>query len=42
VAQRAVYEASELAWELVRLQELPTAFGADGLPSAWVTEVMSL
>jgi hypothetical protein len=42
VAQRAVYEASELAWELVRLQPLPTAFGPDGLPTSWATEVMSL
>ncbi len=43
-AERRVYEASELAWSLVRLQPMPTAFGPDGLPSAWVdvvTEVRS-
>lgn len=42
VAQRAVYEASEMSWELVRLQPLPTAFGADGLPVAWATEVVAV
>ncbi len=39
VAQSALYEASELAWELVRLQPVPTAFGGDGVPIAW-TEVV--
>jgi hypothetical protein len=34
-AQLALYEASELAWELVREQRLPNAFGEDGLPSGW-------
>lgn len=42
VAQARVYEASELAWELVRLQPLPVAFGADGLPSEWTTEVTTV
>lgn len=40
LAERAVYEAGELAWELVRLQELPTEFGDDGMPAAWTTEVV--
>lgn len=40
VAQRALYEAGELAWELVRLQELPNDFGPDGLPTTWATAVM--
>lgn len=34
-AQRALYEANEMAWSLVRLTEIPSAFGDDGLPSAW-------
>ncbi len=40
VAQRALYEAGENAWTLVRLQALPTAFGSDGLPSAWTKVVL--
>lgn len=31
--ERAIYEADELAWQLVRLVEVPTRFDADGLPS---------
>jgi hypothetical protein len=34
-AELAVYEAGELAWELVRLQRVPTEFGQDGMPIAW-------
>lgn len=34
-AHQAMYEASELAWSLVRLQQLPTTFGPDGLPATW-------
>lgn len=34
-AHRSLYEAGELAWTLVRLQRLPTGFGADGLPISW-------
>jgi hypothetical protein len=39
-AQRALYEAGELAWELVRVGRVPSAWDADGLPSAWVESVM--
>jgi hypothetical protein len=39
-AQLALYEASELSWELVRLQALPTAFDEGGMPSGW-TEVVA-
>jgi hypothetical protein len=42
VAQARVDAASELAWELVRLQPLPTSFGPDGLPSTWTTEVVAV
>jgi len=35
LAHQAVEDANGLAWELVRLVELPTAFGADGFPSQW-------
>jgi hypothetical protein len=42
VAQARIDAASELAWELVRLQPLPTAFGTDGLPTEWATAVMSV
>jgi len=41
-AQRALYEAGELAWELVRLQPMPSDFDADGLPSAWTTAVVPM
>jgi hypothetical protein len=34
-AELALYEANELGWELVKLQDLPTAWGPDGLPVAW-------
>jgi hypothetical protein len=34
-AYRAVYESSELAWELVRLVQLPADFDQDGFPCAW-------
>jgi hypothetical protein len=34
-AELAVYEANELAWELVRLQEIPAAFDPEGFPSAF-------
>jgi hypothetical protein len=34
-AHLALYEANELGWELVRLQELPTSFGVDGLPVSY-------
>lgn len=37
LAERALHEANELAWELVRLQDVPTAFSDDGMPSAWET-----
>lgn len=33
-AELALYEANELSWDLVRLQEVPTAFDAAGLPIA--------
>jgi hypothetical protein len=42
VAQASIDAASELAWELVRLQPLPTAFGTDGVPTEWATTVMSV
>jgi hypothetical protein len=35
LAHQALDDANALSWELVRLVELPTAFGADGFPSAW-------
>jgi hypothetical protein len=38
----ALYEANELAWSLVRLQSVPTAFGGDGLPTAWADTVVSV
>jgi hypothetical protein len=34
-AQRALYEANELAWELVRVQRIPTAFDNDDQPTDW-------
>lgn len=34
-AELALYEANELAWYLVRLEDLPTSWGPDGLPSQW-------
>lgn len=34
-AHLALYEANELAWQLVRLEKVPTAFDADGMPTAW-------
>jgi hypothetical protein len=37
VAQAALDVANALDWSLVRLQQLPTEFGDDGLPSAWTT-----
>ena len=42
VAQARIDAASELAWELVRLQPLPTAYGADDVPTEWATVVMSV
>jgi hypothetical protein len=39
-AERAVYEAGELGWELVRRQQLPTDFDADGQPASWVDVLM--
>lgn len=36
-AHALVAEQENLGWELVRLQELPTRFSDDGLPSAWET-----
>jgi hypothetical protein len=41
-AELAAYEASELSWQLVRLQALPTEFGLDGLPSATVVEAIEV
>lgn len=41
-AQLAVYEAGELAWQLVRLQELPTAFDEDDEPTAWQTTTIEV
>jgi hypothetical protein len=35
LAHQALEDANALAWELVRLVELPTAFGRDGFPTAW-------
>lgn len=37
-AEQRHYENGELAWTLVRRVELPTAFGADGQPTARSTE----
>jgi hypothetical protein len=34
-AHQALYEANELAWELVRVQPIPTAFDADDQPTDW-------
>jgi hypothetical protein len=34
-AHRALYEANEMGWELVRLSALPVDFDADGMPCAW-------
>jgi hypothetical protein len=34
-AHLALYEANELAWELVRVQAVPVEFDADGMPAAW-------
>jgi hypothetical protein len=41
-AELAVYEAGELAWELVRMVEFPSAWGPDGLPSAFRTEAVEV
>ncbi len=35
LAHQALEDANALTWELVRLVELPTAFGIDGFPTAW-------
>jgi hypothetical protein len=37
VATAALDTANALDWSVVRLQQLPTAFGDDGLPSAWTS-----
>ena len=37
LAEAAHGQARELAWSLVRLQAIPTAFGEGGEPSAWTT-----
>jgi hypothetical protein len=42
VAQAAFDTAACLDWSLVRLQQLPTDFGPDGLPSAWTTVPMEV
>jgi hypothetical protein len=42
VAQAAFDTAASLDWSLVRLQEIPTDFGPDGLPSAWETVPMEV
>lgn len=42
VAQAALGVANAIDWSLVRLQQLPTAFGADGLPNAWETVSMEV
>jgi hypothetical protein len=34
-AHQALYEANELAWELVRVQPIPTAFDDDDQPTDW-------
>lgn len=39
VAKRALYEAGENAWTLVRLVKLPTAFDDDHQPTAWMEVV---
>ena len=39
-AHRAVYEAGELAWELVRRVRVPLEFGEDGLPCVWAEDVV--
>ena len=39
LAHLAVYEAGELAWELVRLVDVPAGWGADGSPEAWAVEI---
>jgi hypothetical protein len=39
-AHLALYELNELAWSLVRVHQLPTAFDAEGLPTAW-TELVA-
>jgi hypothetical protein len=38
VAEQRMADRHELAWELVRLQELPIGW-TDGLPSLWRTEI---
>lgn len=39
-AQRAVYEAGELAWTLVRVQAVPTDWTPNGEPASWVEVVL--
>jgi hypothetical protein len=34
-ATLAVERKADLGWQLVRLEQLPTAFGPDGLPASW-------
>jgi hypothetical protein len=41
-AAEALDIAAETAWEIVRLVDLPTAFGTDGRPSAWQTNVFPM
>jgi hypothetical protein len=41
-AELAAYEASELSWELVRLQEIPSAFDAAGMPTTFRTVEMEV
>ena len=42
VAQAAFDAAACLDWSLVRMQQLPTAFGPDGLPTDWTTVPMEV
>lgn len=39
-AELARYEANELAWSLVRLQQLPTSFGPDGMPTGYLEQAI--
>lgn len=41
-AAEALDVAAATAWEIVRLVDLPTAFGADGFPTAWQTNVFPM
>lgn len=40
VAEARLAESHEMAWSLVLLQPLPTAWDADGLPAAWENVVL--